>query len=71
MKIFKINQQEYIELCDLLKATGLCDNGAHAKHEIANNQVQVDGVIETRKRCKIRPKQIVLYKDETILVEKE
>ncbi len=66
---FKISNTEYIELCNLLKATGLCESGAQAKHEIANEQVKVNNQIETRKKCKIRPGQTVQYKNQEIQVE--
>lgn len=50
---------EHIALCDLLKLVGLSESGAAAKHEIAEGLVQVDGAVETRKRCKIKRGQVV------------
>ena len=44
---------DHIELCDLLKHTGLSDSGGAAKHVIAGGAVTVDGVVETRKRRKV------------------
>lgn len=40
---------EYITLDALLKAVGAADSGAQAKHRIAEGEVTVDGVVETRK----------------------
>ena len=49
----------YIEINQLLKATGVCDSGGAGKMLVANGQVSVGGVIETRKTAKIRDGQIV------------
>lgn len=49
----------HIDLCDLLKTSGTSESGAGAKHLIASGAVKVDGVVELRKRCKIRPGQLV------------
>lgn len=65
---FKLNGKEFIALCDLLKITDLCQSGAEAKHLIAEGKVTVDGVIETRKRCKIRTGQKVKFNGKEILV---
>lgn len=50
---------EYITLDALLKATGLAPSGGIAKMMVAAGQVQVDGVDESRKTCKIRAGQVV------------
>jgi len=50
---------DYIELYKLLKASGRCDTGGAAKFAIANGHVTVDGEVEYRKGCKIRPGQKV------------
>jgi ribosome-associated protein len=57
---------DYIQLDQLLKTTGLCHSGGYAHSEIDAGQVSVDGVVETRKRAKLRPGQQVRYGDETI-----
>ena len=51
--------QEYIELSKLLKFMGVTDSGAEAKALVAGGYVTVDGVMEERKACKIRPGQVV------------
>ena len=48
---------EYITLDALLKATGSAPSGGIAKVMIAGGEVQVDGVVELRKTCKIRAGQ--------------
>jgi ribosome-associated protein len=57
---------DYIQLDQLLKTTGLCHSGGYAHSEIDSGRVCVDGVVETRKRAKLRPGQQVRYGDETI-----
>ena len=51
--------QEFIELCKLLKFMGVADTGGRAKALVADGTVRVDGAVELRKACKIRPGQIV------------
>ncbi len=61
---------EYIQLDQLLKTTGLCHSGGFAHSEIGAGKVMVDGVVETRKRAKLRPGQRVNYGGESVeLVE--
>ena len=57
---------EYIQLDQLLKATGLADSGGNAHAAISDGLVSVDGEIETRKRAKLRPGQRVVYAGETV-----
>lgn len=59
---------EYIELCKLLKAANLVMSGGDGKEVVAQGLVTVDGQTETRKRCKIRPGQMVEFDDQTIEV---
>ncbi len=61
METFDLNGRPFVELCDLLKLTGCCSSGGNAKLVIAAGEVTVDGQVELRKRCKIRPGQIVAY----------
>ena len=62
-------KDEYIELCKLLKAANLVMSGGEGKEAVAQGLVTVDGQLETRKRCKIRPGQTVGFEGETIEVE--
>lgn len=68
MKEFQLEDSEYVELCDLLKIMDLSSSGAQAKHVIAEGKVKVNGVVELRKRCKIRSGQTVEYKGLSIKV---
>lgn len=59
---------EHVDLCDALKIAGLVDNGAEGKHVVGDGKVKVDGVVETRKRCKIRAGQVIEYQGQSIRV---
>lgn len=61
-------RDEFIELHNLLKVEGLCSSGGEAKHLVAEGKVQVDGVVELRKACKIRAGQRVQTGDVQIEV---
>ena len=52
---------EFIQLDQLLKATGLCDSGGAAHAAVAEGRVRVDGTVDTRKRAKLRPGQTVSF----------
>ncbi len=56
----KING-EYIKLQDLLKFSGLCMTGGHAKIVIQNGEVKVNNEVCTMRGKKIRDKDIVEY----------
>lgn len=62
---------EYIQLDQLLKATGLCESGGAAHAAIAEGRVEVDGEVDTRKRAKMRPGQVVTFGDEVVLLVAE
>ncbi len=44
---------EYIELIQLLKATGIAQTGGHAKMIVDDGTVKRNGAIELRKRAKL------------------
>lgn len=65
---FKLEDVDFIPLCDLLKRVGVCRSGGEAKGVIADGIVLVDGEVELRKRCKIRKGQLVQIEDEKIAI---
>jgi ribosome-associated protein len=65
LTIFSV-RGEHIRLDQLLKATGLCSSGGSAHAEIEAGRVKVDGLVESRKRAKLRPGQRVNYAGEQI-----
>jgi len=58
--------RDFVELNQLLKLAGLCDSGGGGKALVASGAVRVDGVVETRKTCKIRAGQRVEVGDARI-----
>ncbi|MCD4781690.1 MAG: RNA-binding S4 domain-containing protein [Candidatus Omnitrophica bacterium] len=64
---FKV-KGDYIELTKLLKVTGLCGTGGHAKMVIENRLITVDGEVEIRKGRKIRKGMIVQYANDIVKV---
>ena len=69
MEEFKLDGQDFIELNNLLKLTGMSPSGGIAKRVIAAGKVSVDGHVETRKRCKIKAGQSVEYAGQTINIK--
>lgn len=59
---------EYIHLNQLLKVLGWVNDGAMANDVIDNELVKVNGVVETRRRNKIKPGMTVEYNDQKITV---
>ena len=59
---------EFIELNQLLKLCGLADSGGAGGAIVSEGNVTVDGQPELRKRCKIRPGQVVRLGDAQISV---
>jgi ribosome-associated protein len=59
---------EFVELCNLLKLTGVCDSGGAGKVLVAEGSVLVDGKRESRKTAKIRAGQVVVLGDVQISV---
>ena len=60
-----------IELYKVLKLEGLTGSGGSAKLLIADGQVSVNGNVETRKRKKIVPGDIVKFGDELIEIQQK
>ena len=54
---------EYIELYKLLKWANIVESGAMGKMLIENGAIYLNGKIEFRKRKKIYPKDVVIYKN--------
>ena len=68
MATFSLVKHPHFELCDLLKLEGWSESGAQAKIAIGEGLVKVDGVVETRKRCKIVAGQTVSFEGHSITV---
>ena len=59
---------EYIQLDQLWKVLGLCASGGAAHAAVEAGLIRVDGVVETRKRAKLRPGQQVAFAGTQIML---
>ncbi len=59
---------DYVELCNLLKLTGIASSGGAGKALVAQGAVTVDGQPESRKTAKIRAGQVVECQGQRIVV---
>lgn len=64
---FTLND-EYVEINQLLKLTGICDSGGRGKQLVAQGIVRVGGEVELRKTAKIRAGQVVTCGPDRIVV---
>lgn len=60
---------EFIELNKLLKHVNWVASGGEAKFVISEGRVKVNGDVETRKRKKIFPGDVVEFGQETVRVK--
>ena len=61
-------EEEPIELYKILKFENMVQSGGEAKFVIAKGLVRVNGEIESRKRKKIVPGDIIEFEGETIRI---
>ncbi len=66
---FKLGESEYIELIKLLKVTNICGSGGEAKHFVNEGEVKLNGVVESRKRAKLRIGDKIEVFNEIIIIE--
>lgn len=57
-----------VELYKILKFEGLVGSGAEAKAVVAEGQVKVNGEVETQKRKKILPGDVIEFGSETLRI---
>ncbi|BDP40735.1 hypothetical protein DAETH_07040 [Deinococcus aetherius] len=62
-------EQDTIDLQDFLKLRGLVETGGEAKFRVQGGEVRLNGVIETRRRKKLRRGDIVEYAGERVRVD--
>lgn len=67
-RTFSLKGSEYIELNNLLKMMNLVNSGGEAKVFINQGIVQVNGEVDTRKRKKLRPGEVVLFNGNEITI---
>lgn len=68
MEVFEIHTA-YIQLNQLLKALGYCENGAQANEAIELGKVKVNGKVEVRKRNKLYKNTVVEYGKHQIIIQ--
>jgi ribosome-associated protein len=56
-----IINREPVELYKVLKFEGLVGSGGEAKMAVAEGLVKVNGLLETRKRCKLKSGDVVEF----------
>ncbi len=66
---FELDGKEFIELNRLMKLMSVVNSGGEANMFISNGEVEVNGVVETRKRHKVRSGFVVKFNGETINVK--
>lgn len=59
-------QGEFIKLQDILKYSGLCMTGGHAKVAVQNGEVKVNGEVCTMRGKKIKDGDIIEYDEREI-----
>jgi len=65
------DNEAYIELYKLLKVINLVESGSIAKQVISDGMVLVDGIVEYKKRKKVRSGQVVEFNKKTIMVQSD
>jgi len=63
---FKVSK-EFIDLLQLLKATGYAATGGEAKMMVEDGLISVNNELELRKRRKLRPGDEVQISDEIVI----
>ena len=64
---FKLNG-DFIPMIQLLKAVGLVQTGGEAQIVVTEGEVKYNGVVDYRKRLKVKQGDIVEFNGETIKV---
>ena len=63
------DDETFIPLIALLKATNVVDTGAEAQEVVSAGMVLRNGDVETRKRAKITAGEVIVFENYEILVE--
>ncbi|MBW2998125.1 RNA-binding S4 domain-containing protein [Candidatus Woesearchaeota archaeon] len=63
--------KKYIELNTFLNIKGIATSGGNAKHIIRNEEVKVNGNVETRNKRKLFASDVIEYDSETFEVLEE
>lgn len=63
------DNETFIPLIALLKATGVVDSGSEAQEVVTAGMVLRNGEVETRKRAKITAGEVIVFENVEIFVE--
>jgi ribosome-associated protein len=63
---FSLRDHDHIPLNNLLKVLNLVETGGEANLRIVDGEVKVNGHIETQKRKKLRPGDVIEFENTTI-----
>jgi len=63
------DDETFIPLIALLKATGVVDSGSEAQEVVTAGMVLRNGEVETRKRAKITSGEVIVFQNYEIYVE--
>ena len=66
---FSLEGTEYIELIRLLKYVGIAKNGGHAQELVVQGAVLRNGMLELRKRAKLRAGDLIRVGEDEILIK--
>ena len=67
-KEFDLEGHEFIELNKLLKLLRMVGSGGEANSRIENGEVNVNGIVETRKRNKLRAGDVVIFQETSVTI---
>ena len=71
MEEFHLRQEdEFIKLGQVLKATGLVDSGVVGKEVIQNGEVKVNGEVDTRRGRKLYDGDLVEFENQMVKILK-
>ncbi len=65
---FKLQDHDHIPLNNLLKVLNLVESGGEANIRISEGELIVNGQIETQKRKKLRPGDVVEFQKQQIVI---
>lgn len=66
---FELRGHDFIPLNDLLKILRLVGTGGEANIRIADGEVLVNGAVETQKRKKLRPGDVVEFEGRQVTIK--
>jgi ribosome-associated protein len=66
---FQLTDHDHIPLNNLLKLLNLVETGGEANIRITDREVKVNGEIETQKRKKLRPGDVIEFQKKKITIQ--